>query len=177
MRENGACLLLGTLSQFEHFLPRLKGDDIGLQGLAQSIETALRNHNQALPSSHRGLHLEQAPLLMGVLNVTPDSFSDAGSYKNVDAAVMQALDMVARGASLVDIGGESSRPGAVPVDESEELNRVMPVVRALARPLHGRVSVDTRQGRGGCSGAIGRCLHGERRHGAARGRRDGGRVA
>jgi dihydropteroate synthase len=143
MRENGSCLLMGNLAQFERLLPRLKGPDTGLRELADSIETALGNYGEICPPCHPGLHLDQAPLLMGILNVTPDSFSDGGSYRDVDSAALHALDMVARGAALVDVGGESTRPGSEPVSEPDELNRVMPVVRALARPLHGRLSVDT----------------------------------
>lgn len=143
MKENGGCLLMGTIAQFDRLLPRLKGPDTGLHALAESIETALRNFSEPVPSCHAGLHLDQAPLLMGILNVTPDSFSDGGSYKDVDSAVMHALDMVARGAALVDVGGESTRPGSEAVYDEDELARVMPVVQALARPLHGRLSVDT----------------------------------
>jgi dihydropteroate synthase len=81
------------------------------------------------------------PAVMGVLNVTPDSFSDGGRYLDHGAAVAHGLDMARQGASLVDVGGESSRPGARPVPEAEELRRVVPVVRALAP--HVRVSIDT----------------------------------
>ena len=85
---------------------------------------------------------------MGVLNVTPDSFSDGGLYATVDAAVARGLDLMAAGADLVDVGGESSRPGAEPVPVDVELERVVPVVEALAAAArkggHGaRVSVDT----------------------------------
>ena len=78
---------------------------------------------------------------MGVLNVTPDSFSDGGEWFDRDAAVARGMEMAAEGADVVDVGGESTRPGARPVPETEELERVVPVVRALAP--HVRVSVDT----------------------------------
>jgi dihydropteroate synthase len=78
---------------------------------------------------------------MGVLNVTPDSFSDGGRYLDPDRALARGLDMAHQGADIVDVGGESSRPGAVPVLEAEEMRRVVPVVAALAP--HVRVSVDT----------------------------------
>ena len=81
------------------------------------------------------------PLVMGVLNVTPDSFSDGGRYFDPEAAVARGLAMVAEGADVVDVGGESSRPGAEPVPEEEELSRVVGVVEALAP--HVRVSIDT----------------------------------
>jgi dihydropteroate synthase len=82
------------------------------------------------------------PLVMGVLNVTPDSFSDGGRWVGLDAAVAHGREMVAAGADLVDVGGESTRPGAEPVDEDEERRRVVPVVEALAAEV--RVSIDTR---------------------------------
>lgn len=79
---------------------------------------------------------------MGVLNVTPDSFSDGGLWLEPEAAVAHALDLVAQGADLIDVGGESTRPGALRVDPEEERARVVPVIRSLAE--HGvTVSVDT----------------------------------
>jgi dihydropteroate synthase len=86
------------------------------------------------------------PLVMGVLNVTPDSFSDGGSYLAVDAAVAHGLEMSEDGADLVDVGGESTRPGAERVEEAEELRRVVPVVAALAAAGL-VVSIDTMRAR------------------------------
>ena len=80
---------------------------------------------------------------MGVLNVTPDSFSDGGRWLDAGAAVAHGLRMVEEGADVVDVGGESTRPGANPVDADEELRRVLPVIEALAE--HTRVSIDTRK--------------------------------
>jgi dihydropteroate synthase len=80
---------------------------------------------------------------MGILNVTPDSFSDGGKFADTGAAVAQGLRLLAEGADIVDVGGESSRPGASPVPEEEELRRVVPVVRALAREKGAVISVDT----------------------------------
>ena len=80
---------------------------------------------------------------MGVLNVTPDSFSDGGRWLDPEAAVAHGLRMVAEGADVIDVGGESTRPGAEPVPVDEELRRVLPVVEALAG--HVRVSIDTRK--------------------------------
>jgi dihydropteroate synthase len=82
------------------------------------------------------------PLVMGIVNVTPDSFSDGGNYYNSEAALSHALALSDDGADIIDIGGESSRPGASPVSEDEELNRVMPLVEALVRRGI-LVSVDT----------------------------------
>ncbi|MBB0233034.1 dihydropteroate synthase, partial [Streptomyces calidiresistens] len=89
-----------------------------------------------------GLPLPDRCAVMGVVNVTPDSFSDGGRWFDQEAAIKRGLDLVARGADLVDVGGESTRPGARRVDETEELRRVVPVVRELA--AEGLiVSVDT----------------------------------
>ncbi len=83
------------------------------------------------------------PQVMGVLNVTPDSFSDGGRHIGVAAAVERALEMVAEGAAVVDVGGESTRPGAVAVDADEEIRRVVPVIEALAARIAVPISVDT----------------------------------
>ena len=83
------------------------------------------------------------PLLMGVVNVTPDSFSDGGRFFAPEAAVEHGLQLAAEGADLLDIGGQSTRPGAAPVDPEEELRRVLPAVTALCRQTAVPVSVDT----------------------------------
>ncbi|AMQ88593.1 MULTISPECIES: dihydropteroate synthase [Marinobacter] len=81
--------------------------------------------------------------VMGILNVTPDSFSDGGRFTTADAALVRARTMVEDGASFIDVGGESTRPGAEPVSTQEELDRVCPVVEAIARELDTVISVDT----------------------------------
>jgi dihydropteroate synthase len=83
--------------------------------------------------------------IMGVLNATPDSFSDGGRFTDLDAALARARQLIADGADIVDVGGESTRPGAAPVDEDEEIARVEPVIRALAAESTVRISVDTRK--------------------------------
>jgi len=92
----------------------------------------------------RGLAVAlDAPLVMGVLNVTPDSFSDGGAYADVQAAVEHGLRMADAGAALIDVGGESTRPGAAPVGVDEELARVIPVIEALAHRVAVPLSIDT----------------------------------
>ena len=83
------------------------------------------------------------PLLMGILNVTPDSFSDGGQFQLVENAVARALQMEADGADIIDIGGESTRPGAEPVMLEEELRRTIPVIRELATRVRTPISIDT----------------------------------
>ena len=84
-----------------------------------------------------------APVVMGILNVTPDSFSDGGRFTKRDDALRQAERMLADGAAIIDVGGESTRPGAAPVSEQQELDRVVPVVEALTSEFGALVSVDT----------------------------------
>ncbi|HLA83765.1 MAG TPA: dihydropteroate synthase [Thermoguttaceae bacterium] len=91
----------------------------------------------------RTIAFERLPRLMGVVNVTPDSFSDGGRYFDPSAAVDHALRLVDEGADLLDIGGESTRPGAAPVDADEELRRVMPVVERLVATTDIPLSIDT----------------------------------
>jgi len=80
---------------------------------------------------------------MGILNVTPDSFSDGGAYLSVEEAIARGLEMDAEGAEILDVGGESTRPGSLPVPEDEEMRRVIPVIRGLAAKTNSVISVDT----------------------------------
>src|ERR1700674_3628241 len=91
----------------------------------------------------RRLDLPRRPLLMGILNVTPDSFSDGGRFVDVSAAVEQGLRLAAEGADLLDVGGESTRPCAEPVDAKTELDRVLGVIAALEPHLLIPISIDT----------------------------------
>ncbi len=83
------------------------------------------------------------PLIMGILNITPDSFFDGGKYFKKELAIERALEMAAEGADIIDIGGESSRPGAESVSEKEELARVLPVIEAIAHKISIPISIDT----------------------------------
>lgn len=84
-----------------------------------------------------------SPAVMGVLNVTPDSFSDGGQFANLESALQRARRMLAEGAAILDVGGESTRPGAALVSEQEELDRVIPVIEAICKESSVLVSVDT----------------------------------
>jgi dihydropteroate synthase len=106
----------------------------------QALLQRLRQPREALA----GVALDR-PRLMGVVNVTPDSFSDGGRYGTTDAAVEHALQLEREGADILDIGGESTRPGSDPVDLEEECRRVLPVIAALAKRSRARLSVDTRK--------------------------------
>ena len=104
--------------------------------------TPRRRYTVPLPDG-RTLALGERTFVMGILNVTPDSFSDGGALRGVPAAVEAAERMVDAGADLIDVGGESTRPGATAVSEAEEMRRVVPVVEALAGRIQVPISIDT----------------------------------
>jgi dihydropteroate synthase len=87
--------------------------------------------------------IDRRPVIMGILNVTPDSFSDGGSFASVGAAIDHAKQMVADGCDIVDVGGESTRPGATPLDTADELGRIEPILAALENVVDAPVSIDT----------------------------------
>jgi dihydropteroate synthase len=93
----------------------------------------------------RALILGERTLVMGILNVTPDSFSDGGAFLDSEAAIARALQMEREGAHIIDVGGESTRPGAGPTSEEEELRRILPVIEGLRGKLRAPISVDTQR--------------------------------
>ena len=104
----------------------------------------------AMPTTHyrwqcgaRVFEIGPRPLIMGIINVTPDSFSDGGTWFDPQRAIAHGLELVAAGADLLDVGGESGRPGAEPVSEQEELRRILPVVAGLAEHVQAPLSIDT----------------------------------
>ncbi|MGE5390229.1 MAG: dihydropteroate synthase [Deltaproteobacteria bacterium] len=142
-------LLMGNLKHYRLLIEKLKVQPFGLKPLAVEIEAMLgsvvpKRRAISLPG-YRSLELGGRPLVMGILNVTPDSFSDGGKFSDQGLAVEHALEMAAQGADIIDIGGASSRPGAQIVDETEELSRVLPVVERLAG-LDLILSIDTFRG-------------------------------
>lgn len=92
---------------------------------------------------HRQYNLAERTHIMGVLNVTPDSFSDGGKFLNLEKAVSHGLKMAEEGADIIDIGGESTRPGSLPVSLEEETQRVIPVIESLAKKIQIPISIDT----------------------------------
>ncbi|AFZ46973.1 Dihydropteroate synthase [Cyanobacterium stanieri PCC 7202] len=99
--------------------------------------------NQIMQIRNYNFHWNQRTYIMGILNVTPDSFSDGGEYNELERAVNQALMMVKDGADIIDIGGQSTRPGAPEVSLGEELNRVIPVIEAIREKTDIPISIDT----------------------------------
>lgn len=139
-------LLMGTLKHYRLLLPKLRVQPFGLKQVADEIENILQalepGKRKIKLANGKTLHLNNRTLIMGILNVTPDSFFDGGRYCYHERAVKRALEMVEQGADIIDVGGASSRPGSVIIEEEEEMKRVLPVVEMLVR--EGMiVSVDT----------------------------------
>jgi dihydropteroate synthase len=138
-------LLMGNEKQYERLA--LKLDQYpDLQSLGQSLKETLKNLSRThytIRCRKKTFKLGRQTVLMGVLNVTPDSFSDGGLYFDKEKAVAQGLKMVEEGADLIDIGGESTRPGSKPLPLEEELRRVIPVMESLAKEVDVPISIDT----------------------------------
>jgi dihydropteroate synthase len=144
--ESCDLLLMGTLRQYERVLVNLRLQPFGLPAIARQIECALANYDQCPESiSFRGRTFlcGERTYIMGILNVTPDSFSDGGEHDTADSAFRHAMDMLEAGADIIDIGGESTRPGADPLPVDEELQRVLPIVERLASQTDAVISIDT----------------------------------
>jgi dihydropteroate synthase len=138
-------LLMGTQKHFEKLILKLESYP-DLQPIGQSIKETLKNISRTHYSirCRKGtLNLGKRTLLMGVLNVTPDSFSDGGFFFDKDKAIAHGLRMVEEGADIIDIGGESTRPGSKPLELEEELQRVLPVIESLAKEVDVPISIDT----------------------------------
>ncbi|MFA4884312.1 MAG: dihydropteroate synthase [Desulfotomaculaceae bacterium] len=140
-------LLMGTLKQYEYFLAKLECQPFSLANLAKRIKEVLDRQEGFCPYDldcrGKTIRLGEKTLVMGILNVTPDSFSDGGEYYDPVMAVERAGQMVADGADIIDLGGESTRPGHMPVGEEEELARVIPVLKKLVQEIPVPVSIDT----------------------------------
>ena len=106
---------------------------------------------------NKEFNLGERTYIMGILNVTPDSFSDGGKYNEVEEAVKHAKELVDAGADIIDIGGESTRPGALYVTEDEEIERVVPIIKAIKENLDITISIDTYKSKT-AEAAIKRCV-------------------
>jgi len=142
-------LMMGTVAQFRDAVKNLSVQPFGLTGLAAELKTLFREvfpdseaAREIVAGEHR-LPLGGRTLMMGVLNVTPDSFSDGGLYDKFEGARDRALAMAREGADIVDIGGESTRPGADAVSIDEELGRTVPVIESVAGEIGVPISIDT----------------------------------
>ena len=143
-------VLVGTRRQFTSLLARLAEEPMDLPAVGEVLRRALEAYARRrfeIPMGPHRLVVGPKPALMGIVNATPDSFSRDGLAGDPEAAVALGLRMAEAGADLLDVGGESTRPGSDPVSEDEERRRVLPVVEALARRVRTPISIDTRRAR------------------------------
>ena len=146
--SNKSCtvLVFATDKQLGELYPKLIMHQFGLPALAKEIKNTITNYRsipEPLTVGASTFHFGRRTYVMGILNVTPDSFSDGGKYSTIESAVERALQMEQSGADIIDIGGESTRPGARPVGAKEELGRVLPVIKAIRKRSRVPLSIDT----------------------------------
>ncbi|MEA3328621.1 MAG: dihydropteroate synthase [Candidatus Omnitrophota bacterium] len=140
------CVLLGTLAQLKKLCLKLNQQPFGLDEIGKSIEDVLNNYeikDIKLKCGRFIFDFNNKACLMGILNLTPDSFSGDGVYRQVDKAVKIAEQMAEDGADIIDVGGQSTRPGSKGIDKEEEISRVMPVIRKLVKRTKIPISIDT----------------------------------
>jgi dihydropteroate synthase len=145
-RPTTDALIIGTESHYRRLIENLKAQPFNLAEISSQIEKALSlstKRPSRLCLGEHVLEVGERTLLMGVVNVTPDSFSDGGEFLDADRAANRCLQLAEDGADIVDIGGESSRPGADEVGEDEELRRVVPVLAKISGKIQIPVSIDT----------------------------------
>lgn len=139
-------IVIGTLKQLRLLCQKLKMQPFGLSKIGEELSHFIENYYSAPTSvkcARATLDFSRGPLIMGILNVTPDSFFDGGKYLRKDDAISRGLKLVEEGADIIDIGGESTRPGSEPVSEDEELERVLPIVEELSKRTNIPISIDT----------------------------------
>lgn len=147
-KESSDVLLIGTRRQFAEVITKLKIQPFGLKLIANEIESILDqkenlNKERILDCKGIPLTIGKRTLVMGILNLTPDSFSDGGKYNNLNDAITSTIEMVNEGADIIDVGGESTRPGHTPISVEEELERVIPVIEKLSKMVAVPISIDT----------------------------------
>ncbi|GAB6267972.1 MAG: dihydropteroate synthase [Smithella sp.] len=141
-------LIMGTIKQILAMVIKIEKQPFGLNSIAANIRELLKNISQKeyiLKTFRREIQLGKKTLIMGILNVTPDSFSDGGLFYSQQSAIERGLQMVDEGADIIDIGGESSRPGAASVSANTELKRVLPVIGRLVKQIKIPISIDTKK--------------------------------
>jgi dihydropteroate synthase len=139
-------LIMGTLKQILALVRKIEKQPFGLNLIAGNILEILKNiskNEYVLKTYRREINLGKKTLIMGILNVTPDSFSDGGLFYSQQKAVERGLQMADEGADIIDIGGESTRPGAKSLEASVELKRVLPVIESLVKQVKIPLSIDT----------------------------------
>lgn len=143
--EISNCLLMGDLRHYKRLLEKLKSQP-GLEAITELIQEQIffEKKGPALTLCSKNYSWDSIPVVMGILNITQDSFSDGGLWYDPVQALDHALELVQQGADILDVGGESSRPGAEIIDSREETARVIPVIEKIASRVSIPISIDTR---------------------------------
>ena len=139
-------ILMGTLKQIQRFTEKISAQPFGLSVISDRLREILNNvfaETFPLRTCRREMTLGERTLIMGILNVTPDSFSDGGRFSSPEEAVEEGIRMAEEGADILDVGGESTRPGSDPVSPEEEMRRVIPVIQGIASRINLPLSIDT----------------------------------
>ncbi|HEY4715956.1 MAG TPA: dihydropteroate synthase [bacterium] len=144
--DSSDVILIGTNKHFRRLCEKLIYQPFGLQELSRTLVKHIENYfknNRILKLNGSVIDFGAGPKIMGIVNITPDSFYDGGLYYDKDKAIKYAIGLAEEGADIIDIGGESTRPGSKPVGLEEELSRVLPVVAEVSKRISIPLSIDT----------------------------------
>ncbi|HAJ94988.1 MAG TPA: dihydropteroate synthase [Actinobacteria bacterium] len=146
--EKTDVIIQGSRKSFKSLVIKLKMQPFGLKELSAELEVFLGSYKKNQQDTEYSIGSKKfntgsAPLIMGILNITPDSFYDGGKYSSYESAVERAGKMIDEGADIIDIGGQSSRPGSKPVDFGEELKRTIPLIKYIHDNYNTLISIDT----------------------------------
>lgn len=146
--EASDILLMGTQKQIMALAGKIENQPFGLKKIAVDLRQLLQSQNKKdliFKTARRKIKISGRTLIMGILNITPDSFSDGGLFLSHERAIEKGVELAAQGADIIDIGGESTRPGSKTVPVNIELRRVIPIIEALAQKIKIPISIDTKK--------------------------------
>jgi dihydropteroate synthase len=144
--ERSDAIIMGTVKQIEKLSRKIEVQPFGMRSIAKELQDLMGKTSRVsfiLKTPEREVEIGGRTLIMGILNMTPDSFSDGGQFSSVEEALTCAVKMEEEGADIIDIGGESTRPGSDSVSDDEELKRVIPLIKKLKNRIKIPISIDT----------------------------------
>ncbi|MDP8215834.1 MAG: dihydropteroate synthase [Candidatus Kaelpia imicola] len=147
-KKRTGCIIMGTEKQYQELIKKLRLQPWGLSEVSDKIKESLSRFNSKMSNISLGsskISFGKRTRIMGIVNITPDSFSNGGKFLNSSSAAEQIYRLVDQGADIIDIGGESSRPGSGNVRTDEELKRVIPVIKRVRKKIKVPISIDTRK--------------------------------
>jgi dihydropteroate synthase len=145
--EKSSILIMGTLKQYQRLIYKLNMQPSSLKDISNELSNIIfsvqNGKQEVFDCGKYHLPIGEKTYIMGILNITPDSFSDGGKYNSIESSINKVKEMISLGVDILDIGGESTRPGYTPVDPFEEINRVVPVIEIISKEFDIPISVDT----------------------------------